>query len=79
MITTVLNTKISGTENKIPDHHKYISTQEVIKLTAENFDARITQANLVSKTDLIIKTISFNRKISSNKTEYLQILVNWIV
>ena len=35
--TTDLNTKISQVENKIPNHSKYITIQEVNKLTAENF------------------------------------------
>ena len=40
MTTTVLNTKISEVENKIPEQSKYITTQEFNKLTAENFAAR---------------------------------------
>ena len=66
----VLNTKISEVENKIPDHVKSITTQEVNKSTAENFAARLKQANLVSKTEFDNKLISFNRKITSNKTKY---------
>ena len=31
-----LNTNISGVENKISDHTKYITTQEFNNLTAEN-------------------------------------------
>ena len=54
MTTYVLNKNVSVDENKIPEHAKYIITQEFNKLTAENFAARLTQANLVSKTDLII-------------------------
>ena len=69
--TTALNTKISKVDNKIPDHPKQITTQEFNKLTAENFDAR--QVNLVSETDFDNKLISFNRKITSNKTKYLQV------
>ena len=49
--TTVLNTKINEVENKIPDDFKYITTQEFNKLTAENFAARLKQADLVNKTD----------------------------
>ena len=30
--TTALSTKISGVENKIPDHVKYITTPEINKL-----------------------------------------------
>ena len=69
MILTVLFTKISEVENKIPDHAKYITTQEFNKLTAENFAVRLKQANLVSKTDFDNKIISFNRKITSNKNK----------
>ena len=68
--TTVLNTKISEVENKIVDHSKYITTQEFNKLTAEKFALRLKQANLVNKTDFDNKIISFNRKITSNKTKY---------
>ena len=45
VITTVFNTKIREDENKIPDHVKYITTPEVNKLTAENFAAKLKQAN----------------------------------
>ena len=71
--TTVHNTRISEVENKILDHAKYIITQKLYKLTAENFAARLQQANLVSKTDFDNKPISFNRKITSNKTKYLKV------
>ena len=63
---TVLDTKIS-------DHAKYITTQEFNKLTAENFAATLKQVDLVSKTDFYNKLISFNRKITSNKTKYLEV------
>ena len=66
--TTVLNTKISEVKNKIPDHSKYITTQKFNMLTAENFAAKLKQANLVSKTKFD------NRKITSNKTKYLEVL-----
>ena len=36
MTKTVLNTKISEVESKIPDHAKYIITPEFNKLTTEN-------------------------------------------
>ena len=74
MAKTVVNTKIGEVENEIPDHAKYITTQEFNKLTAENFAAKLTQVNLVSKTDFDNKLISFNRKITSNKTKYLEVL-----
>ena len=71
--TTVLNTKFSEVENKIPDHAKYITVPEFNRLTAENFTARLKQANLVSKADFDNKIISLNRKITSNITKYLEI------
>ena len=48
---TGYNTKISETENKIGsdhDHDKYITTQELNKLTSEQFTERLKQANLAS-------------------------------
>ena len=61
MTTTVLDTKISETENKIPDNSKYITTQEFNKLAAENFEARLKQADLMRKTDFDNKLTGFNR------------------
>ena len=72
--TTVLNTKISEVKDRVPDHSKYITTQELNKLTAENVAARLTQANLVNKTDFDNKLIRFNRKYTSSKTKYLKVL-----
>ena len=71
MTTTVLNRKISEVENKISNHDKYITTLalEFNRLTAE----RLTQANLLSKNDFDNKIISFNRKITSDKTKYLEV------
>ena len=72
--TTVLNTKISEVKDRVPDHSKYITTQELNKLTAENVAARLTQANLVNKTDFDNKLIRFNRKYTSSKTKYLKVI-----
>ena len=75
LVTTIflLNTKISEVENKIPDHTKYIILYLISKLTAKHFSASLKQANLVSKTDFDNKLISFNRKITSSKTKYLEV------
>ena len=40
----------------------------------ENFPARSTQTGLVNKTDFHNKLITFNTKLSSNKTKYLEVL-----
>ena len=71
MTTTVLNRKISEVENKISNHDKYITTLalEFNRLTAE----RLIQANSVSKNNFDNKLISFNRKITSDKTKYLEV------
>ena len=75
MTTPVLNTKLGEVEEKIPDHAKYIITQKLFKLTAENVRARFKQANLVSRTDYDKKLIGFFRNITSNKTKYLEVQV----
>ena len=52
---TDYNTKISEIENKITtdhDHDQYISTKEFNKLTADNFAARLAQANLASEINI---------------------------
>ena len=63
---------------KITDHNhgKYITTQEFDKLTAESFKERLKQGNLLSKTDFESKLISFNSKITSCKTKYLEVEKN---
>ena len=70
--TTVLDIKLSEVENKIHDHAKYITTEEFNKARAENFAARLKQANLVSKTDFDNK-LSFNKWITWNKTKDLNV------
>ena len=65
--------KISEIEKKLTDHNhdKYITTPEFNKLTAEDFDARVSRANLVTKTDFDDKLKSLNQKMNSNKTKHL--------
>ena len=69
-----LNTKISEGENKTSDHAKNVTTQTFHKLTAENFAAILTQANLARRTDFAQNLITFNTKITSNKTKYIEIV-----
>ena len=73
MTTTVLNTKIREVENEIPNHDKYVTTSKFHRLTAENFAARLEQANLVTKTDFDKRLTSFNRKFTSNKKKYFEV------
>ena len=70
---TIYNTKVNEVEKKIPDHAKYTTTEEFNKLTTESVAARLKQASAVKKTDFENKLISFDRKITSNKTKYLEV------
>ena len=67
------NTKITEIEKKRTDHNhdKYITTPEFNTLAADVFNARLAQANLITKTDFDAKLSSFNRKITSNKSKHL--------
>ena len=78
-------TALTAIENKIPDHSKYITTSKFNKLAAENFPARLAQANLLSKSDIasFIKKINFddklknlNKKVTSIKSKHLLVKIN---
>ena len=60
-------TKINEIEKKINDNDqgKYITIQEINKLTIDNFASRLKQANLASKTDIpdFVKKTDFNKKL----------------
>ena len=70
---TDYNTKVSKIEKKVADHNhdKYITTPEFNKLTAEVFDARLAQTNLVIKKDFEGKLKIQNQKNNSNKAKHL--------
>ena len=72
-------TKVTDIENKLNNHNhdKFIDTQEFNKLAADVFNARIAQANLITKTDFDAKLLNLNRKITSNKSKHL-LKMNWI-
>ena len=70
---TVLNTKISEADNKIPDNSKYVTTDDFNKLTAEDFAARLKQADSVNKTDFDDELTSFNKRITLNKTKNAEV------
>ena len=54
---TDYGTKISEIEKKLTDHKygKYITTPEFNKFTAENFAARLAQANLIKKKQILMQ------------------------
>ena len=69
---TEYNTKITDIENKLNNHNhdKYVATSEFNTLAADVFNARLAQANLITKTDFDTKLSSLNRKITANKTKH---------
>ena len=73
LIKTDYNTKITNIENKLNNHNRdnYIDTSEFNKLTADVFNERISQANLITKTNFDAKLSGLNRKITQNKTKHL--------
>ena len=70
---TDYNTKVTEIENKLNNHNydKYIDTSKFNKLAVDVFNTRLTQANLVTKTDFDAKLSGLNRKITKNKTDHL--------
>ena len=60
-----LNTKIDKIEKKIPEHEKYILTQELSKLVEKIFAERSKQANLASKNYIadFVKKTDFDEKL----------------
>ena len=67
-----MNAKISEVGNKIFYNSKYITSQVFNKLNAENFEAKLKQADLVNKTYFDNKLTSFNKQISSKKSKHLE-------
>ena len=70
---TDYNTEVTEIENILNNHNhdKYIDTSEFNKLVVNIFNVRITQANLVVKTDFDARLSSLNRKITQNKSKHL--------
>ena len=69
---TNCDTKIGELEKELTDHdhEKYISTPKFNTLAASVFNAKLAQANLITKTDFDAKLSSLNSKITSNKTKH---------
>ena len=57
-----IKTALTAVENKIPS---------INNVAANVFNARLAQANLITKTDFDAKLSSLNRKITSNKSKHL--------
>ena len=69
---TDYNTNITDIENILYNHNhdKYVTTSEFNTLAANAFNARLAQANLITKTDFDANLSSLNRKITVNKTKH---------
>ena len=69
---TYYNTKITDIENKLNNHNhdKYVATSQFNTLAGDVFNARLAQANLITKTDFDAKLSSLNKKITANKTKH---------
>ena len=65
------DTKINEIEKKLTDHDhdKYITNPEFNTLAASVFNARVAQANLITKTDFDNRVSSLDSKIAVNKTK----------
>ena len=61
---TDYKSKVTKVKNKLNNHShdKYITTPEFNTLAADVFNARLSRANLVTKTDFDAKLSSFNKK-----------------
>ena len=64
---THYNTKFKEIVAKIPAHDKYITTQEFDKLIADNFGARLEEANLATKNDIadFVKETDFDKNLKN--------------
>ena len=53
---TDYNTKVTDMDNKLNNHNhdKYVATSEFNTLAANVFNTRLLQANLITKTDLML-------------------------
>ena len=68
---TDYDTKTTKIDNKFNNHNhdKYITTPEFNTLAADAFDPRLSQANLVTKTNFVNTVSSLDSKTSENKTK----------
>ena len=68
---TDYNTKITDIENILNNHNhdKYVATTEFNTLAANVFNARLAQANWVTKADFDNSISSLGSKITVNKTK----------
>ena len=75
---TDYGTRITGIVNKLNNHNndKYIDTSELNKLAVDVFNARLAQANLITKTNFDAKLSSLNKKLLKIKQNIYLLKVN---
>ena len=71
LLRKIIIQKLLKLKKKLTDHNhdKYITTPEFNTLAADVFNARLAQANLVTKTDFDNSVSSLDSKIAANKTK----------
>ena len=75
---TGYNTKVTEVENKLNNHNhdKCIDASEFNKLAADVFNARLAQANLITRTDFDAKLSSLTEKLLKIKQNIYLLKIN---
>ena len=79
---TDYNTQITDIENRLNNHNhdKYVATSEFNTLAANVFNARLAQANLITKTDLMLSCQVLIKKLLQIKRNiFLMIMIKVII
>ena len=68
----IMTPKISELEKEITDHDhdKYITTPNFNTLAASVFNAKLAQANLITKTNFDVRLSSLNKKLPQTKQTF---------
>ena len=74
----VKQTKVTEIETKLNNHNhdKYITTLEFNTLAKDLFNVRLSQSNLITKTDFNAKLPRINREITKNQKEIYLLKMN---
>ena len=68
----IMTPKISEFEKELTDHDhdKYITTSNFNTLAASVFNAKLAQANLITKTNFDVRLSSLNKKLPQKKQTF---------
>ena len=77
--TQTMTQKSVSLKKKLIDHNhdKYLTTPEFNTLAADLFNARLAQANLITKTDFDAKLSSLNRKLLQINQNIYLLKMSW--